>query len=443
MDKRIFALFVLILFLTPSVAFAQESVPDSGGSAPAPDSGSDSGSGTSDSGSSTTEPSSPPPTEPSQPSTVEPPKTEQSLQQPSEPRQPQQKCPPEKACMKGEECVPCPSSGDTRTNCPSTPPNKCAPDQSVKAIFDNNGCVIDHECGPSGSGRPRFDSVPPGCHVEKGEFGDFVKCDKKESEFKDMEAKCKSQGGRFNNVEGRHECLFDNQNDGGFFGAPKCPADEELKQHIDKCSSNEGTPEKFIDRNGCKIVSCGYGSSSGKGNFEGVSDDPRECESRGGDFVLLKGESRCFTNDNQVRIKENLDEIEPTDLLKIALRLENILKSLEEIGDSFEDLKNFYEKRGDTEKAASFERALTKIDGAAARLDEIKFGLAEKAGDITEEDRYQVIRDIKEIKNTMQDIAVDILTGGRSSRSEKRGGDKLGSQSENGEFEDKGMDFMN
>ena len=339
--------------------------------------------------------------------------------------------------MKGEECVPCPSSGDTRTNCPSTPPNKCAPDQSVKAIFDNNGCVIDHECGPSGSGRPRFDSVPPGCHVEKGEFGDFVKCDKKESEFKDMEAKCKSQGGRFNNVEGRHECLFDNQNDGGFFGAPKCPAEEELKQHIDKCSSNEGTPEKFIDRNGCKIVSCGYGSSSGKGNFEGMSDDPRECESRGGDFVLLKGESRCFTNDNQVRIKENLDEIEPTDLLKIALRLENILKSLEEIGDSFEDLRDFYEKRGDTEKAASFERALTKIDGAAARLDEIKFGLAEKAGDITEEDRYQVIRDIKEIKNTMQDIAVDILTGGRSSRSEKRGGDS------EDKFEDEGTDFMN
>ncbi|MBI4009840.1 MAG: hypothetical protein HY361_01415, partial [Candidatus Aenigmarchaeota archaeon] len=333
-----------------------------------------------------------------------------------------------------------PGPEDTRTSCPPTPPNKCAPDQSVKAIFDNNGCVIDHECGPSGSGRPHFDNVPPGCHIEKGEFGDFVKCDKKDFGFDDEEKRCRDGGGRFHRTERGPECSFENREGGGFFGAPSCPGEEELKKHIEQCSSHGGNPEKFIDRSGCKIISCGYGNR-GRGNFEDVKDDPRECEARGGDFVLIKGEPRCFTGDDQVRIKEKLDEIEPTDLLKIALRLENILKSLEEIGDSFEDLRDFYEKRGDTEKAASFERALTKIDGAAARLDEIKFGLAEKAGDITEEDRYQVIRDIKDIKNIMQDIAVDILTGGRSSRSEKRGrgsGDEF-----DRDFEDEGIDFMN
>ncbi|MBI2106474.1 hypothetical protein HYT57_00675 [Candidatus Woesearchaeota archaeon] len=456
MNKRIFTLFVLMLFLTPSVAFAQESVPDSGGGG---DGGSTSesggggaggdlsggGSGSSDSGSSTDsggtgEGGSVPSSggggeggfegEPRDSDAPQPPTTTEGSFE--------QKTCPKDMCMKGEECVPCSSSGDTRTSCPSTPPNKCASDQSVEAVFDNNGCVIDHKCGPSGSGRPRFDSVPPGCHVEKGEFGDFVKCDKRDDGFGDMEKKCRSDGGRLHKTEKGPECLFDNRGQGGgFFGAPKCP--ENLQEIEQRCSSSGGNPEKFIDRSGCKIVSCGFGS--GQENFEGVADDPRECESRGGDFVLIKGEPRCFTGEDQVRIKEKLDEIEPTDLLKIALRLENILKSLEEIGDSFEDLKNFYEKRGDAEKAASFERALTKIDGAAARLDEIKFGLAEKAGDITEEDRYQVIRDIKDIKNIMQDIAVDILTGGRSSRSEKRGrgsGDEF-----DRDFEDEGIDFMN
>lgn len=455
MHKRIFTLFVLMLFLTPSVAFAQESVPDSGGGETTPDSGSsgdgsstssDGGSGTSDSGSSSSGEGSIDPSggsgggegsiDSGEPRDFDSSQPSIANQESSE----QRTCPKD-MCMKGKDCVPCPSSENTRFEvCPSTPPNKCAPDQAVKAIFDNRGCVIDHECGPSGSGRPRFDNVPQGCHIEKGEFGDFVKCDQKESEFKDMEAKCRSQGGRFNNGKRGPECLFDNQNGGGFFGAPNCPGEEELKKQIDYCNSNGGNPEKFIDRIGCKIVSCSY--SSGEGNFEDLKADPRECESRGGKFVIIKDEPRCFTNDDQVRIKENLDEIEPTDLLKIALRLENILKSLEEIGDNFEDLKNFYEKRGDTEKAASFERALAKIDGAAARLDEIKFGLAEKAGDITEEDRHQVIRDIQDIKNIMQDIAVDILSGGRSSRSERRSGGEFDDEFED-DFDDEGIDFMN
>ena len=50
--------------------------------------------------------------------------------------QPQSQCPPERACRQGEQCVPCP-----------------------------------------GQGQPGFQNVPPGCHVEQGEFGEFIKCD--------------------------------------------------------------------------------------------------------------------------------------------------------------------------------------------------------------------------------------------------------------------------
>src|SRR3989338_8405738 len=291
MDKRIFALFVLILFLTPSVVFAQEGTAlDLGGSAPS-DSGSSEpssgGGGSSDSGS-------------SEPSSGGGGSSDSGISEPflggggegfgdvNEP--PRQNQCPQGLCMKGEDCVPCPSD--------------------------------DFRGGPMGN-------VPPGCHVEKGEFGDFVECEKRDEGFGDMEKRCREDGGVFHKTERGPECSFENKGGGGFFGAPKCPDD--LKEAEERCSSSGGKPDRFIDRAGCKIVSCNYGNQ-GRGNFEDVKDDPRECESRGGKFVILKGEPRCFTSDDQVRIKENLDEIEPTDLLKIALKLENILKSLEEIG---------------------------------------------------------------------------------------------------------------
>ena len=267
--------------------------------------------------------------------------------------------------------------------------------------------------------------LPEGCSVERGEFGDFVVCESHDIELDDIERKCESHGGKFHKGEFGPECIFEEER-GGFFGGAQCQDDSFLREDANRCQADGGKPEKFRDDSGCVFVNCNYEKFEEKREkrLEKIEDRRerfyRQCADKNGRPTELRGELHCFTPEEKVRIKEELKQLEPTDILKIALKLENIVRALTEVRDNFEELRRFYDDRGDTEKAASFERAIHKIEGANDKLDEIRGEIADKVGDITEEDRVNVLRDIQQIKNIMQDIAIEILTGKPSDRAERR-----------------------
>ncbi|MAF50893.1 MAG: hypothetical protein CMH64_02270 [Nanoarchaeota archaeon] len=303
-------------------------------------------------------------------------------------------------------------------------------EEETRTEFKDDGFREEH--------REEFE-LPDNCHLEESEFGSFVKCEEeKDFELDELERKCNEHGGNFHVGEFGPECIFEEQKQ-GFFQESQCNDDSILREDANRCQQDGGKPEKFIDDNNCPFVSCNYEEFDRKREerFEKIEDSKerffRECEAKNGRPTILRGEPHCFTPEEKVRIKEDLKPLEPTDLLKIALKLENIVRSLTLVEDNFVELQKFYEDRDDNEKAASFERAISKIEGAKDRLDEIRNDIADKAGDITEQDRINVLRDIQHVKNIMQDIAIEILTGGKSSRLEKRGGD---------DFEKEEDDFM-
>jgi len=291
---------------------------------------------------------------------------------------PESRCPPDRACMKGEECVPCPGQGQ------------------------------------------QFQNIPPGCHVEQGEFGEFIKCeqDKRyEEEKKRGEEDCRKHNGKFIIRPGTTawECVAQGQQ--GFFQQGQCPSNEQLKQIEDQCSASKGKTEHFRDRSGCEAVSCrqefsqGHGSEEEKIKFMALG-----CEEQGGQFVFDERGPNCIGGQQQIRINRDLKPLDGVELLKVALEMESVIQVFNEISAKLESLENYYQSKGDEEKAKAFEIALSQLDGAMNRLDEIRIGLAENADSLQEEDRYAVLGDMQQINSIIKDVAVTLLTGGKSKR---------------------------
>ena len=419
MNKRIFALFVLMLFLMPSVALSQEtSLPPESPSTEQPPTPPP------------TEPSSPPPTDsgltpllPVEPkiSSPTPPPTEQpKIEQP-----PQQKCPPEKACMKGEECVPCPEQERRESEpqsggggCPSPPPIPCSSDQKAQPNYDEKGCIRNYRCMGAGTATGQI-NVPQGCKKVENEYSVQIVCeqDQQFSNIKaDKEKSCVQSGGRFSvREDGSFDCSFEGKQ--GFFQPVQCPTPEEQKKVEQECRNKGGQEEYFMDKSGCYAINCKEkGSQQFQNEDEKIKYRAISCQESGGQFITNEQGIQCVGSSQEIRINKELKPLDGIELLKIALEMENVIQAFNEIALKLESLQKYYESRGDEEKAKTFSIALSQLDGALTRLDEIRLGLAENADNLQAEDRYKALEDMQQINSIIKDVAVTLLTGGKSKR---------------------------
>src|SRR3989344_9108317 len=408
MKKLASLLFIFILFLSP-FAIAEEGTTE------------------------TTQPS-PPPTEPS------PPPSETPTTQPQQPTEP---IAPEPSSGGGGEGggspAPPPKEHKEDSQCPPPPSPSCNQDQRAEPFYQN-GCLSGYNCVPrDGQEGPRdqppesrclpdracmkgeecvpcpgqgqqFQNIPPGCHVEQGEFGEFIKCeqDKRyEEEKRKGEEDCRVHNGKFIIRPGTTawECIPQSQ--GGFFNQGQCPGPEQLKQIETQCTSSQGRVEHFRDRNGCEISSCMQEFSQGQGSEEEkIKFMALSCEGQGGQFTFNEQGPNCVGGQQQIRINQDLKPLNGIELLKIALEMENLIQTFNNIHDKLTSLQSYYQEKGDEEKAASFAAAASQLEGAMNRLDEIRAGLAENADSFEEQERISVLEDIQKINSIIKDVAV-------------------------------------
>ena len=266
---------------------------------------------------------------------------------------------------------------------------------------------------------PEFNKIdpsrlPPGCFIERNEFNEFVKCEQKNiEEIREKAAeRCRQFRGEVDiRPDGWIECKYESK--GGFFGV-QCSTEDMLKKQSENC---KGQVFRYTDRNGCGALSCSTGE-----NLERTINekDPVKavlisCQVRGGEVTFIDGKPECLDREEEVRIPEHLRPIEPEELLDIALRIEGIIIKLEETADKIKSIADYYKSRNQPDRARGFEAAFSRLQGAIGRLEEIKLGLSKRADNLNDQDRKQVIIDIKSIKGIMKDVAIDILSGGRSS----------------------------
>src|SRR3989344_7529961 len=455
--KIIFSILILIsMFLSP-IAIAEEAAP----------------------------PESPPPTE-APPTTSSPPPTEaptttnqpqqptettttlqsggeptQTTQPPSQP--PQSRCPPERSCMQGEECVPCPGQGQNppqnyqpqpgtcpqgmcqdnggcfpcnqqpsgqqgqpgqyqqrpgEQGCPPKPPIPCSPDQRAEPNLDERGCVKNWKCMGQGTAGGGQVNIPQGCKRVENEYSVQIVCEQ-DQQFSDIKAgkekSCVQSGGKFYiREDGSFECSYEGTQ--GFFQPVQCPNFEQSKKIEQECRNKGCQEEYYLDKNGCHSINCREKFQEFKSEEEKLKYQSISCQENGGQFITNEQGVQCVGGTQNIRISTELKPLDGIELLKIALEMENVMQTFNQIADKLEALKNYYEQRGDDKKANSFSIALSQLDGALTRLDEIRIGLAENADNLQEQDRINALEDIQQMNSIIKDIAITLLTGGKSRR---------------------------
>jgi hypothetical protein len=329
-------------------------------------------------------------------------------------------------CVEPEGCVPRDDyDGEDYPYCPDIVGWEII---GKNCVYTTDGCAV--EFGNLESCEERVSSftddfnVPKGCYVVESNNGILeYKCkDQPIHDFDKLADECLEYGGNFDVYDGNPECSIKGK---GSFSGYECPDNEAVERLRAMC---DGRLEFYDDERGCNAVSCVsdfYGKDYYERGRERYGDDPKrlaawECQNKGGKFLELDKGARCLERERRDYRggdfqRESIDAI---DLLKIAIKIETVTISLETVRDKLNDISLFYAER-DEEKSKVYLNGAAKMEGAIARLEEMRFGIAENADNLNDEDRRVVLRDIQNTKNTIKDIAIEILTGKRITRKDE------------------------
>ncbi|MBI2971695.1 MAG: hypothetical protein HYY37_04740 [Candidatus Aenigmarchaeota archaeon] len=362
----------------------------------------------------------------------------------------------DKRCDIGEDGVNCPQ--DCRSG-PQCPDSITCPDGSKVGCFrSRDGCGCD-QCPP-----------PKGCREEKDPQSGFVKviceeeihrqCPPPEKELFD---KCRKEGGTPVTKKDSSGCesFFCELGEerANPFERGKCPSPEEFRAIDEKCKKLD-IPVMIRFEKGCKVIRCSAQEQRAcpevanpefkkrleeecrmKG-LEIVKDfDPRgcpitrcggfddcardvpkkayqACKQDGGELVVERDEGGCVTfnecihrgDDADISV-EQIDEVpEPTELLAIAFKLENLRISLDKLARQTDEIADYYKSTNSPEEE-KFRRVSDMFAAAKDKVNEIKRKLSDRLEDLTVDDIMEVKHDIRYIKDiVIKDIVYLMLS---------------------------------
>jgi len=348
----------------------------------------------------------------------------------------------------GIECFgecPCPGSGP---DCPVS--IMCHDNIKVYCHVENDYCECD-SC-----------PLPPNCYEEKDETG-FVHviCEEEKECFEippEKEQDCKNEGGNPQWITDSSGCQilhcgFGEELPPGFFNPPECPPEEEINHVMKKCE-NMGVPGVIEMQGGCKFAKCLFdekkdfcpiidyqlkkekedkcggdvtfdwdenGCEVMKCPWEVYQDCKRyvppeafgHCEMKGGEMIVKKNKEGCIDfhecvmpgNKNNMQY-QHLEEVpDPTKLLSIAFKLEELIVELDKLGRKSAAIADYYASVGSADEGR-FRQVAGMFEAAQGRVNEIKNKIKSAAQHMN----LQEINDIKYDINMFKEVTVkDIL----------------------------------
>ncbi len=269
---------------------------------------------------------------------------------------------------------------------------------------------------PEGSPEEFHPQVPEGCNEVETAPGVFqVECDFEfdEPEFQEFDVKEEIENcdGKFEMVEGAPACIKEGKE--GFSGVA-CPTAEEINQMKSSCQTEI---KEFTDDKGCTAIMCVHNEF--KEHYdemieEKYGDDPMKvqaikCEKDGGIFVVMEEGPKCFMEAyDEVPTAEDLSELREEEMQDALERLEEFQQRIGEIGTKLERLKQGYTELGDTEGVQAVEYGIQKLIEIQLKISTIKSKLT---GELTEEQRLQVLNDIQSLRRDLSKVTTAIATG--------------------------------
>ncbi|MEK6817122.1 MAG: hypothetical protein AABY09_05890, partial [Nanoarchaeota archaeon] len=288
-----------------------------------------------------------------------------------------------------------------------------------------------------------------------------------------IEAKCKETGGNIvtRNMDpskgcGIVDCVYGQPTTGPSFMPSlqnKCPTPDELARQEESCRSMGRNPVRM--RSSCEYVQCedpNKQKSMCPDNYEErikvknecaqgriveefdsmgcphlkcissgqecARDVPQEayfkCDDQGGKLVLNSDEQGCITFSKCVKRgmdavqSEDVDEVPPAaKLLSIALKLESIKISFDQMSKQIKGIADYYENEGNDADADRFRRAAAMFESANKQIDDVRNELRMGAKGMSVEQIVDIKYKLKKISNVVMEDALYVILGGEASGS--------------------------
>ncbi|MBI4018306.1 MAG: hypothetical protein HY368_01745, partial [Candidatus Aenigmarchaeota archaeon] len=207
------------------------------------------------------------------------------------------------------------------------------------------------------------------------------------------------------------------------------PIPNEERQRLEQqCTSQGLNPLKDFDNNGCPMIRCGEPN-----DFQCRTDLPKDayekCGTQGGELVVRRDQGGCITFSQCIvqgdAREAEVDPIgtipEPTELLAMAFRMEELRIELDKLAKKTEDIANYYASTKSADEGR-YRRVSDMFDAANSKVEEIKGKLRQAVdrGDVRENDMLEVKRDVRYIKDVMmKDILYLMLSSSEDVKSIK------------------------
>jgi hypothetical protein len=193
----------------------------------------------------------------------------------------------------------------------------------------------------------------------------------------------------------------------------------EIKDRMIKGCGGAENVASYVDGNGCDVLTC----RAQQGCVEITADMKDGCEKKGG-YLVTKEDNGCVytaecvkrgsdTNINYAD-KETRKEVSATDLLELALKLENLKVKIDSLALTCRKLGAYYDGTGDKDQATKFKTIAGMFYGINTKIDDIKSKIRSRMGNLGESDMDEIQHDILYIKEVaMQDILWVLLGNGK------------------------------
>lgn len=368
-----------------------------------------------------------------------------------QPQQPQQG-PGRGGCWVGEQQVPCPGEGQQYqgnqpiARAPSMPAGcrevrdangmftvDCAGQQRPQLQFECTSGPdrerIEKECAAKG-GRTVVRNMiqSEGCGIIDcvfgGDSGNFMPGQQQTcpgpDELAQKEQACRSMG--LTPKRMRSSCEFVQCEDPNKQGMQCHDNPDEWEKVSQACT---GKVVKAFDENGCNIPQC---VSSGEQCPNNVPQEAYfKCQDQGGKLVVNTDENGCIAfskcvkrGEEGVQAEDELDEVPPAaKLLQVALKLESIKISFDQMAKQITAIADYYENEGDDANAERFRTAAGMFESAKKQIDGVKEELKMGAKGMSVEQVIDIKHKIRQISDVVMEDALYVILGGDAAGMER------------------------
>jgi len=188
---------------------------------------------------------------------------------------------------------------------------------------------------------------------------------------------------------------------------------EDIKALKDKCYNSNGKVIVTNDNSGCPQYTCAQSTSTSCIKKEDIPEEKyASCNDMNGQFYVKTDENGCVNFADCVGATTQITPIKVPDkltLLGLALKLEDLKIEFDKLIDKVSALADYYSTKGDTNSADKFTRAVTVLQNAKLKIDDIKNFIKANIDSFDETKAQQVKDDVSALKENMLSEVLMIL----------------------------------